>query len=213
MHVTEIIKKKKKGKNKKKEEANEKLSYQIPKLKAAILVSIKQWSVIIRLVNGAGVVFGADFFFVAFFFRPVHKVLGKNTKIHQKSNGAASQPAKIDQDVFAIEPPCFIWLASLFAAARFVYNNGQDIGCVSETGKQEEEHAKAFSCLASPVENELRQSRSNVENRADISKHLTQSVELEGVIATVSGSFLVTRGPFTQEPSCDSSGAHHNDDN
>lgn len=174
-------------------------------------VSIKQWSVIPRLVNGACLVLGGSCC-LGFAFRPVHKVLGKDAEVHQKSNGAASQPAEIHQDVSAVTPPCFCWLACLFSAAWLVHDNGQNVHCVSKTGKQEEEHAQSFSCLAPPVEDELRHSGRNVEDRANVAKHLTQCVELEGLIAVRRGSFATGRS-FAKKPAGNSSAAHHEDHN
>ena len=143
----------------------------------------------------------------------VHEVLGKDAEIEEQSNEAASEPAEVDKDVSSINVAGLAGLAVFVLALGLIGEDGEDVGDVSEAGKEEEEHAKPISRLASPVKNELRKARSDIGDSAEISKDLAKKIELQRILLFATSLILVARGLLAEEPTknagCDD---HHDDD-
>lgn len=144
----------------------------------------------------------------------VHEVLGKHTQIEEKSNETASEPAQVDEDVFAVNMTSLAGSAFIVLALRFVGEDGQDISNVSETCKKEEEHAESVGCLAPPVQDELGETRSDVCDGAEISKDLTRKTEVKAILASsiVVAMLVASRSFLTQEPANNTSCNDHQDD-
>jgi hypothetical protein len=108
--------------------------------------------------------------------------------------------------VTSLARPAFIVLT-----LGIVGKDGQNVGDVSETSKEEEEHAKPICRLASPVQDELRQSRSDICDSTEISKNLTGKAEVKIVLASDVGIAILfaVRGLLAQEPTYDTSSNDH----
>lgn len=104
--------------------------------------------------------------------------------------------------------------AFIVLALRFVGEDGQDISDVSETCKKEEEHAQSVGRLAPPVQDELRETRSDVCDGAEISKDLTRKTEVKAILASsiIVAMLVTSRSLLTQEPANDTSCDDHQDD-
>jgi hypothetical protein len=104
--------------------------------------------------------------------------------------------------------------AFIMLALGFVSEDGQDIGDVSEACKKEEEHAQSVGCLAPPVQDKLRKTRSDVCDGAEISKDLTRKTKVKAILASsiVVAMLVTSRSLLTQEPAKNTSCDDHQDD-
>lgn len=86
----------------------------------------------------------------------VDEVLDEDAEIQEERDEGASEPAKVDEHVLAIDPASLPRCARPLAV-RLIRENGQCVGDVAQAGEEKEQHAKPVCRLAPPIENELRQ--------------------------------------------------------
>lgn len=150
--------------------------------KRSLVVTCVFSSVTSQLVGNVFVVITrGEFILIA---SAVVEILAEYNKVHQKSNDGAYQPTHVHQYVFSVNATCLPRLTVVVPALRLVSKDGQNVRYVTETSKDEEEHAKAFGRLATVVENELGHSRGDVEDGAKVAEELSPDTEREGILST-----------------------------
>ena len=141
----------------------------------------------------------------------VDEVLDENAEIKEERDEGASEPAEVDEHVFAIDPASLARCARPLAV-RLIRENGQCVGDVAQACEKEEEHTKPVGGLASSVQDELGHARGNVCDSTEVSKDLSEKVEFQWLLVVAAGLLSAARGLLAKEPAQDTSGADHDND-
>lgn len=108
----------------------------------------------------------------------IQKELNKDGHIQKQGSQTPGDPTCVDRNIPGIDSSGLAGSTmTRLSTDRRICKNRHDIRQVSNTGEQEKQERDTFGTFPFIVEQQLRQSRSKIEDSAEIAKDLAESVE------------------------------------
>jgi hypothetical protein len=127
----------------------------------------------------------------------INEKLRKHAKVQKERSQTTEQPTQIDQNISAVDLTSFSrsTFLAVFAVVtdRVESKDTEHICQVSDAGEEEEQGIKAFSTLATVIEQELRDAAAEVKCSAQVAEYLTDNVEVQVIVLLLLGFVAVGR--------------------